>query len=417
MDKDNDKSAPAVSDGAAATSAASKVANRPQLAPLDASEVPLDSQKSSQQSSANTSVTHSPLGSRESSPTRNPRRTTSTSRLSSSRSRTSSQQDLSPSRQMRSSLSGRTPSSRSLSSTAYPALHPATQDPQIQSPAPQKSAVPDLKDSPRWPVSPRLRSPPPQNPKASMSASRRPDQETPAIAVQRPTPSPGPSESQTATSESDAEDQLQSGIRTPARGALETVQEVSLPNSPSPPNDSNLFARVKERLENQSDSAVNEQRTLRARSNVPAQDSGSDTGSSKRDRRPASVPPPPLVTSQSSGMTSKKNKQDVPTQEMTVETETVASIPQVALGTTSKAEGSNGTLKTKPSTETIKPKKDKRKSSRKQPSVNAGNGKFSSSPIESLARSSLACEVSLIAIWQIGAIKALKNMTTDYVPV
>lgn len=191
------------------------------------------------------------------------------------------------------------------------------------------------------------------------------------------------------------------------------MQEVSLPNSPSPPNDSNLFARVKERLENQSDSAVNEQRTLRARSNLPTQDSGSDTGSSQRDRRPASVPPPPLVTSQSSGMTSKKNKQDVPTQEMTVETETVASIPQVALGTTSKAEGSNGTLKTKPSTETIKPKKEKRKTSRKQPSVNAGNGKFSLSPLGSLVCESLASEASLIAAWQTCATKLSKSSITD----
>lgn len=365
--------------GAAEMQAAAKVANRPQLQPPDSTDVLLDGQKTSQESSANTSVTHSPLASRESSPTRNPRRTTSTSRLSGSRSRTSSQQDLSPSRQMRSSLSGRTPSSRSLSSTTYPTLHPAPQDTPIQAPAPQKPAVSDLKDSPRWPVSPRLRSPPPQTSKAGIPTLRRNEQEPPAIAVQRPTPSPGPSESQTNTSGSDTEDsQLQSGLRTPARGALETVQEVSLPNSPSPTSEAHLLAQVKEKLENQSDSAVNDQRTLRARSGIPTNDSGSEASSTKRDRRPTSVPPPPLVSAQSSGMTSKqlKPKQDVSTQEMTVETETVTSIPQVALATGTKSEGGPGTLKTKPSTETIKPKKEKRKTSRKQPSVNAGNGKM-----------------------------------------
>lgn len=376
MDKDKSSAAP---DGAAATLATSKLANnRSQFAPPDASEVSLESQKSSQQSSANTSITQSPIGSRESSPTRNPRRTTSASRLSGSRSRTSSQQDLSPTRQMRSSFSGRTPSTRSLSSTAYPSLHPATQDPQIHSPTPQKYAVTDLKDSPRWPVSPRLRSPPPQNPKAMMITSRRTDQEPPAIAAQRPTLSPGPSDSQTTASESEAEDQVQSGLRTPTRGALETVQEVSLPSSPSPPADTSLAARLSEKLEHQSDNGVNEMHTLRARSYLQTQDSGSDTGSSRRDRRTSTVPPPPLVTSQSNGMTSKqlKAKQDVSTQAMTVETETVASIPQIALASASKAEGPNGTLKNKPSTETIKPKKEKRKTSRKAPSVNAGNGKL-----------------------------------------
>lgn len=94
-------------------------------------------------------------------------------------------------------------------------------------------------------------------------------------------------------------------------------------------------------------------------------------------RRPTSVPPP-LVSRQSSAMSSKqtKPKQEGSTQAMTVETETVSSIPQVALA--AKPEGHNGTLKTKPSTETIKPRKEKRRTSRKQPAVNAGNGKHDS---------------------------------------
>lgn len=226
---------------------------------------------------------------------------------------------------------------------------------------------------------------------------RRNEQEAPAIAVQRPTPSPGPSESQTNTSGSDTEDsQLQSGLRTPARGALETVQEVSLPNSPSPTSDAHLLSQVKEKLENQSDSAVNDQRTLRARSGIPTTDSGSEAGSTKRERRPTSVPPPSLVSATSSGMTSKqlKSKQDISTQEMTVETETVTSIPQVALATGAKAEGGPGTLKTKPSTETIKPKKEKRKTSRKQPSVNAGNASSKADIFEATIASAVDADSS-----------------------
>jgi hypothetical protein len=63
------------------------------------------------------------------------------------------------------------------------------------------------------------------------------------------------------------------------------------------------------------------------------------------------------------------------TQSMTVETETVSSIPQVALTTATK-EGGNGTLKAKPSTETIRPKKEKKRNVRKQPAVNASTGKL-----------------------------------------
>jgi hypothetical protein len=58
---------------------------------------------------------------------------------------------------------------------------------------------------------------------------------------------------------------------------------------------------------------------------------------------------------------------------MIVETETVPTIPQVALATGGKLESSGGTLKTKPSTETIKPKKEKKRT-RKQPTVNPGAG-------------------------------------------
>lgn len=159
------------------------------------------------------------------------------------------------------------------------------------------------------------------------------------------------------------------------------MQEVSLPNSPSPHSDAALMARVGEKLGNQSDAALNDAGTLKAKPNVsnqPAQekDSGSETGSVRPDiRRPTSVPPP-AVQRQSSAMSSKqaKAKPDNSSQNMTVETETVASVPQVALNTGTKTEGPNGTLKPKPSTETIKPKKEKKKTSRKQPAVSSGNG-------------------------------------------
>ena len=60
---------------------------------------------------------------------------------------------------------------------------------------------------------------------------------------------------------------------------------------------------------------------------------------------------------------------------MTVETETVTSIPNVALGP-SAAQSVNGSLRTKPSSETIRPKKEKKKTTRKQASVTPGTGRF-----------------------------------------
>jgi hypothetical protein len=273
-------------------------------------------------------------------------------------------------------------SSRSLNSFTTPILHPASQDGNIQSPTPQKPLVPELKDSPRWPVSPRLRSPPPQLSKPSLTPARRNEQDTPAISVQRPTPSPQPSAESSShnTSESETEEpQLQSGIRTPARAALETVQEVSLPNSPNPVSHAELLAQVEEKLSStaeQNEQNGHEGRTLQPRPAVPTNESGSDSSAAKMEsRRTSSVPAPPLVTRQSSAMSSKqmKSKPEGSTQTMTVETETVSSIPQVTLTTTTKPEGANGTLKTKPSTETIKPKKEKKRPTRKHPSVNSGN--------------------------------------------
>jgi hypothetical protein len=64
---------------------------------------------------------------------------------------------------------------------------------------------------------------------------------------------------------------------------------------------------------------------------------------------------------------------------MTVETETVSSIPQVAVGGVASATGGNGSLRAKPSSETIRPKKDRKKSTRKPPSVTSGTGKPSDS--------------------------------------
>lgn len=61
---------------------------------------------------------------------------------------------------------------------------------------------------------------------------------------------------------------------------------------------------------------------------------------------------------------------------MIVETETVSSIPQTAISSTAdRGNSQGGSLRLKPSTETIRPKKEKKKTVKKPPSIISTAGK------------------------------------------
>ncbi|KAF9882101.1 phospholipid metabolism enzyme [Colletotrichum karsti] len=351
-----------------------------------------DRQPSSKHSSATTSLTPSPFNSRDTSPTRNyAKPTTSTAQKAAStpglRSRKSSSQDLTAVRTPRStsSIPGPPASSRTLSAATTPTLLPQTQESFLKSINPQKTPlnteVAQTRDSPRWPVSPRLRSPPPQLGKPqNPPPARRTEQETPKINLTRASPTPQ-AEPFPSVSESETDDsQLQSGVRTPVTGSgsiLETVQEVSLPNSPGQ-MDSTL-EKVNEKLAHEAAASADDitqidNRTVRlGRTALQPTEANGDTGTVRV--RSQSSAPVPTVTRQSSVLSNKqgKNKAAGEGSNLIVETETVSSIPQVALAPASKLEPGNGTLRTKPSTETIRPRKEKRKTSRKQPTVNTAN--------------------------------------------
>ncbi|KAL2757915.1 hypothetical protein ACRALDRAFT_1061185 [Sodiomyces alcalophilus JCM 7366] len=333
----------------------------------------------SKDSSTSSSLNQSPLPSRDPSPSRlQPRSTTANT----SRSRKNSQHDMSPSRAPKPTIPVAPPGSRTLSRATTPTLLPAAQsNGHRRVAAPQKTSDHfQAKESPRWPVSPRLRSPPPQLSRPPVSSMRRAETDPPRISVQRPIPS---TDNVSTISESETEDsQTPPGVRTPAMTngpTLETVQEVSQPNSPGS-LDADLD-KVNEKLADEALAMTTyptlaENKNLRlARANAAGIESGSDSGSIRADsRRPRTSAPPPTTSRQSSAVSAKQGKNkpagDGPAQTMIVETETVTSIPQVALGPGSKMEGGGGgtgTLRAKPSTETIKPRKEKRKSSRKQP--------------------------------------------------
>jgi hypothetical protein len=81
-------------------------------------------------------------------------------------------------------------------------------------------------------------------------------------------------------------------------------------------------------------------------------------------------------------LTTTKSRQPEGTRNMTVETETVQSIPQSSLNAGDRLNGgrgeNSGSVRTKPSNETIRPKKERKKPSAKARSVNQGTGTFRS---------------------------------------
>ncbi|TQN73039.1 Vacuolar segregation protein 7 [Colletotrichum shisoi] len=358
--------------------------------PSNTTTTTAEPQPRSKESSATTSLTPSPYNSRDTSPTRQPSKPTIAPKPSSTpglRSRKSSQQDLTAVRTARSSSSipGPPTSSRVLSAATTPTLLPNSQESFLKSINPQKAPlnieVAQTRDSPRWPVSPRLRSPPPQlNKPQNPPAPRRGEQETPRINLTRASPSPQP-DPLPSMSESETDDsQVASGVRTPVTvngSALETVQEVSLPNSPGQ-MDSTL-EKVNEKLAQEAAASADNltqtynNRTVRlSRGSLQATETGDNVTLRVRSQSSAPVA---SVSRQSSVLSNKQGKSKATGEgsSLIVETETVSSIPQVALAPASKLEAGTGTLKAKPSTETIRPKKDKKKTSRKQPTVNSGN--------------------------------------------
>jgi hypothetical protein len=182
-------------------------------------------------------------------------------------------------------------------------------------------------------------------------------------------------------------------MRTPVRGIgggnsmLETVQEGSLPSTPSASlalgidsGKSPIDDRPEKIIENPAEDVFTK--------NGRTTESGSDSGGGKSDGKGASRSEKPMTTTSRSNsvnltkpyttLVSRGKSNEGSSKHMTVETETVISIPQVAVGGgaggSARTEPSN--VRVKPSMETIKPKKEKKKVVRKAPSLSSGAGKW-----------------------------------------
>ncbi len=179
-------------------------------------------------------------------------------------------------------------------------------------------------------------------------------------------------------------------MRTPARGPssgsspLETVQEVSQPNSPR----SDLGAAIEKLAETVAAQAASQNGSVdksadkmnKTEQNSQTAESGSDSGSvTTATRRSSTQAPPPLLHSRQSSTGLKFGTRGQTTGEsssrnMTVETEKVENMQKLSLPPNVGVPGANGSLRTKTSQETIKPKKEKKRHSRKPTAVASGTG-------------------------------------------
>ncbi|KAI4289037.1 MAG: hypothetical protein L6R35_001698 [Caloplaca aegaea] len=363
-----------------------------------------------------TSSASSPKASRETSPVRPPLRSGVSASSANPRSRKNST-DLSPNRGpvLPGPIVPAVPSAaaiqRALSVAGAHQLQPsALSEPNTDPVRPQKAIKPALANSnSSSPKIPRLSSPPPllAN-KGAAQSSRKSDSapgtpHAPSIVVDRP----HRGQNVTADTDASSSDAPALGIRVPSRGVsgsqptLETVQESSLPATSA--IDVGNVQQGMGRVASDKRPARIEEDPME---DDPGENSNSrpESGNESSESRTASREDSRAVKNQDAAKSAAVRPQVVRSQKsttqlhpakgktgtegtvknMTVETETVSSIPQVAIGGGTGERGlpgrtdTGGSLRLKPSTETIRPKKERKRVARKAPSLNAGTGGLTS---------------------------------------
>lgn len=246
-------------------------------------------------------------------------------------------------------------------------------------------------NSPSWPTSPRLKSPPPSATNNRQTLAKKPESEVqPSNTSMKRLATVASPESASGTKNLDsARDPAatHSAPRPTGRVAtnhsttLETVAEASAPTTPSimPIQDSTsesyLEARPREKGDANSESSTIREGEMSGESGLKTPVESKDTGRSAPPAPPASSnrPNTSLAKRSFSSLTTNKSRPPDPPRTMTVETEPVSSMPQLIVGERglSGRDGS-GMVRTKPSSEAIKPKKEKKKTTRK---TTSGTGK------------------------------------------
>lgn len=251
-------------------------------------------------------------------------------------------------------------------------------------------------NSPSWPISPRLRSPPPTigGARSATSIARKIEAEhaQPNTSLKRLAPVSAP-ELGALMETQEVEEEIKSpspGLKSPVRGAstsnflLETVAESSVPSTPSIGPMSDPLAETNLKMTKIDPSASAPALATIAKED-PSKDNtiaGKETkveseSKNKADAKPSTTSRPAatnLAKRSFTNLSGTKTRSTIePTRTMTVETETVESIPQI-IGGERGASGrdGNGSVRTKQSSEAIRPKKEKKRFTRKPPSLHAG---------------------------------------------
>ena len=280
---------------------------------------------------------------------------------------------------------------RALSATRIPHLQPLGADSIVENSQEGRANATKSEDNPQWPISPRLKSPPPASRKSPTTARKTDSNSTQTPITKLSTVSTPDLTKGTNRQGSESEDTgLAPGHKPTGRGAsvgstLETVAEGSVPNTPITGSESTSYG-FKASGEGSVPPAGNGQsQAIKGTVVKEGGESGTESGSGKsrsgvaddREQTKANLTmtatKPPMMPSKRSFTSLKPSSRS-----MTVETETVSSIPQVSLGVGAGDRGNSakvepsGSVRLKPSTETIRPRKEKKKASRKPTSVNAG---------------------------------------------
>ncbi|RKF74149.1 putative phospholipid metabolism enzyme regulator [Golovinomyces cichoracearum] len=275
---------------------------------------------------------------------------------------------------------------RALSASSIPILQSAPSDSNSKLPVQRSLVANEVKDIPYWAI-PRLRSPPPSNDSATLSP-RKLDVEPVPTPLRKSSKIADEAEELSVDSESE-EIPLFSGMRTPARGVsgasstLETVQEISQPGTPTHGADRIIekfeITMAKSATYQEDEDEYGSPKTITLKPSISANESGNESAGKKEAKlksiraslpsvnRPSGIPCKSFI---SAGIGRGKASGEGSSQNMTVETETVSSISQIAVGPGGL--GNIGHIRAKPSSETIRPKKEKKKAVRKPPSLNAG---------------------------------------------
>lgn len=277
---------------------------------------------------------------------------------------------------------------RTLSASSIPVLQALSPDQTQKLPSSQTSVVAnDVREYSRWPISPRLRSPPPNvHPTLPL---RNLDFELSS----KPSKVSYPDDDELVSADSDPDElSYLSGMRTPARGVsgasstLETVQEISRPGTPTSQSGGDLekldITIVRRTTDSESLDEISSPTLIKQKASISANESGNESsGKGEVKQRVICTGLPGAIRSSgtstksfmSTGLGRVKPSGEAFSRNMTVETETVSSVSQVSVGLSGP--GNAGSIRTKPSSETIRPRKEKKKTIRKPPSITSGTGK------------------------------------------